>query len=269
MEHNDRRSLDGICAKTIYFMCVINDKQNTLFDLRSQLNSRLRTVTLRHYTESQAVLICWLLRLYICARQYKSAAHFVSKVAFPENASNNDLARYMYYQGRIKALQLDYNSAAGYFLQAMRKAPQEGAIGFKQTVQKWVVVIGLLQGEIPERNVFRQPIYRRCLAHYLDLTHGKSSFHWSFPVIVVFSAVRLGDIAKFNHVLDNNRTVFERDETLTLIVRLRQNVIKTAIKQISAAYSRIYIKDIAKKLLIENETETELIVRASHWKSNL
>ncbi|CAI2349684.1 unnamed protein product [Caenorhabditis sp. 36 PRJEB53466] len=240
----DKRTLDGLAAKTLYFLCVIYEREGKLFDLQSVLNSRLRTATLRHFTETQAVLICWLLRSYLINRQYQSAAHLVSKVAFPENASNNDLARYMYYQGRIKALQLDYTSAAGYFLQAQRKAPQEGAIGFKQAVQKWVVVIGLLQGEIPERSVFRQPIYRKCLAQYLDLTH----------------AVRLGDIAKFNRVLEQYGKVFEADDTLTLIVRLRQNVIKTAIKQISLAYSRIYIKDIAKKLLMDNETETEYIV---------
>ncbi|CAP35636.1 Protein CBR-RPN-3 [Caenorhabditis briggsae] len=242
--NTDKRTLDGLAAKTLYFLCVIYEREGRLFDLQGFLNSRLRTATLRHFNESQAVLICWLLRCYLINHQYQSAAHLVSKVAFPENASNNDLARYMYYQGRIKALQLDYNSAAGYFLQAQRKAPQEGAIGFKQAVQKWVVVIGLLQGEIPDRSVFRQPIYRKCLAHYLDLSRG----------------VRDGDVARFNHNLEQHKAEFEADDTLTLIVRLRQNVIKTAIKQISLAYSRIYIKDIAKKLYMTNETETEYIV---------
>ncbi|CAI5445055.1 unnamed protein product [Caenorhabditis angaria] len=246
-DKQDKRNLDHFAAKTIYYLCVIYEKQGRLFELQGFLNSRLRTATLRHFTESQAVLIYSLLRCYLINRQYQSAAHLVSKVAFPENASNNDLARYMYYQGRIKALQLDYTAAAGYFLQAQRKAPQEGAIGFKQTVQKWVVVISLLQGEIPERNVFRQPIYRKCLAAYLDLTH----------------AVRLGDIVRFNKVLEQSAKVFEADDTLTLIVRLRQNVIKTAIKQISLAYSKIFIKDIAKKLLMDNETETEYIVAKS------
>ena len=30
----------------------------------------------------------------------------------------------------------------------MRKAPQDGAIGFKQATQKWLVVISLLQVKI-------------------------------------------------------------------------------------------------------------------------
>lgn len=36
--------------------------------------------------------------------------------------------------GRIKAIQLDYSEAHRHLLQAMRKAPQHTAVGFKQTV---------------------------------------------------------------------------------------------------------------------------------------
>ncbi|KJH52501.1 proteasome regulatory subunit [Dictyocaulus viviparus] len=231
----DKRSLDPIVAKAIFYMALVYERQHKLHELGCFFNSRLRTATLRHQRESQAVLIYTLLRCYLINKQFQSAAKLVSKlrriknidaVTFPEGANNNDLARYLYYQGRIKALQLDYTAAAGYFLQAMRKAPQEAAIGFKQNVQKWVVVIGLLQGEIPERSIFRQPIYRKCLQPYLELTQ----------------AVRTGDLAQFNNIVKHHSPVFEKDETLTLIVRLRQNVIKTAVKQISLAYSRITIK---------------------------
>ncbi|KAK6741048.1 hypothetical protein RB195_009105 [Necator americanus] len=240
----DKRSLDPIVAKGIFYLALIYERQHKLHELGCFLNSRLRTATLRRQRESQAVLIYTLLRCYLINKQFQSAAKLVSKVTFPEGANNNDLARFLYYQGRIKALQLDYTAAAGYFLQAMRKAPQEAAIGFKQNVQKWIVVIGLLQGEIPERSMFRQPIYRKCLQPYLELTQ----------------AARLGDLAKFNGVVKQHGPVFEKDETLTLIVRLRQNVIKTAVKQISLAYSRITIKDIAQKLGMSNEIETEYLV---------
>ncbi|EYB83581.1 hypothetical protein Y032_0333g2820 [Ancylostoma ceylanicum] len=240
----DKRSLDPLVAKGIFYLALIYERQHKLHELGCFLNSRLRTATLRRQRESQAVLIYTLLRCYLINKQFQSAAKLVSKVTFPEGANNNDLARFLYYQGRIKALQLDYTAAAGYFLQAMRKAPQEAAIGFKQNVQKWVIVIGLLQGEIPERSIFRQPIYRKCLLPYLELTQ----------------AVRLGDLAKFNSVVKHHGPEFEKDETLTLIVRLRQNVIKTAVKQISLAYSRITIRDIAKKLGMSNEIETEYLV---------
>jgi 26S proteasome regulatory subunit N3 len=108
------------------------------------LNSRLRFATLYHQYDSQATLI----------------------------ANNNDLARYLYYMGRIRALQLQYGDAAQYFQLSLRKAPQDSAIGFKQNINKWVVVISLLRGEIPERAIFRASIHRVTLAPYLQLTHG-------------------------------------------------------------------------------------------------
>ncbi|CAJ0939761.1 unnamed protein product, partial [Mesorhabditis belari] len=240
----DKRTLDPIVAKAYFYLALIAEKNGRLDAERDFLNARLRTATLRCYTESQAVLIYTLLRAYLVGKHYPSAVKLVSKVTFPEGASNNDLARFLYYQGRIKAMQLDYNAAAGYFLQAIRKAPQDSAIGFKQNVQKWIVVVGLLQGEIPERSVFRQPIYRYCLAPYLALTQ----------------SVRVGDLVSFNEIVDEHNKIFEKDETLTLIVRLRQNVIRAAIKQIASAYSRISIRDIATKLQLQTEIETEYMV---------
>ena len=97
----------------------------------------------------------------------------MTKCEYPESAaSNNELARYFYYMGRIKSVQLDYTAAHGHLLQAIRKAPQHSAIGFKQTVQKLAVTVDLLLGDIPERSIFYQPIYKRSLAPYFQLTRG-------------------------------------------------------------------------------------------------
>ncbi|PAV91826.1 hypothetical protein WR25_18986 [Diploscapter pachys] len=251
----DRRSLDAFAARAYFYLAFAcenldaearksgQQSSNLVFTVCQFLNTRLRLATVRALPESQATLIYTLLRCYMLNGYYQTAEQFVAKVSFPEGANNNDLARYMFYQGRFKALQLDYTGAAGYFMQAMRKAPQDGAIGFKQATQKWLVVISLLQGEIPERSMFRQPIYRICLAPYLELT----------------KAVRLGDTVIFNKVIEKYSAAFEADETMTLIVRLRQNVIKTALKQISSVYSKIFIKDIAKKLQMD-VIETEYLV---------
>ena len=54
---------------------------------------------------------------------------------FPEVASNNEWARFLFYLGRIKAIQLEYSEARKHLLQALRKAPQHTAVGFKQTVR--------------------------------------------------------------------------------------------------------------------------------------
>lgn len=101
---------------------------------------------------------------------FDQADKLVSKSNFPEQANNNEWARYLYYLGRIKAIQLDYSDAHQRLLQAIRKAPQHGAPGFRQTVQKLAVTVELLLGDIPERSLFRQPIYKKALAPYFQLT---------------------------------------------------------------------------------------------------
>lgn len=63
------------------------------------------------------------------------------------------MARYHYYMGRIKGIQLEYSEAHKHLIQALRKAPQQTAVGFRQSVQKLAVVVELLLGDIPERQV--------------------------------------------------------------------------------------------------------------------
>ena len=53
---------------------------------------------------------------------------------------------------------------------------------------------------------------------------------------------------------------FSSDATLTLISRLRQNVIKTGIRKLSLAYSRISLRDICLKLNLDSEEDAEYIV---------
>ena len=78
-------------------------------------------------------------------------------------------------------------------MQAIRKAPQHTAVGFKQTVQKLLVTVELLMGDIPERHIFRQSTMRHALAPYFQMTQ----------------AVRLGDINRFNQVLENYGKTFQ------------------------------------------------------------
>ena len=138
---------------------------------RATLHACLRTATLRNDFEGQAVLINCLLRNYLHYNLYNQADKLVLKSSFPEQASNNEWARYYYYLGRIKALQLDYTEAHKHLLQSARKAPQNSAAGFKQHVAKVTnliersrlnffqlsVTVDLLLGNIPERQTFVAP----------------------------------------------------------------------------------------------------------------
>ena len=63
------------------------------------LHARLRTCTLRSEYEGQATLLNLLLRNYLLYNLYDQADKLVSKSTFPETASNNEWARFLYYLG--------------------------------------------------------------------------------------------------------------------------------------------------------------------------
>ncbi|CCF51956.1 putative 26S proteasome non-ATPase regulatory subunit p58 [Ustilago hordei] len=304
--HN-RRTLDHLAAKTIFYLGRAEELkaeqakakgarvEGGLTAIRSQLLGLQRTASLRHDTETEATIINLLLRSYIVeANLYDQADKLVARAPFPRSsASNPQVARYDYYVGRIRAVQLDYTQAHVHLQQAIRRAPQaslpqetgagsdgaaasttaatgatatsafkaeskeaaakkesnpvgqsQTAAGFLQTAYKFLVVVELLMGEIPERSIFRTPVLRKALAPYMEIVQ----------------AVRVGDLQRFQSTLQKHTSLFQTDKTFSLIVRLRHNVIKTGIRMISLSYSRISLADITHKLHLESEEDAEYIV---------
>lgn len=240
----NRRTLDLIAAKCYFYHSRVSELTDSLEGIRNFLHARLRTATLRNDFEGQAVIINCLLRNYLHYSLYDQADKLVNKSVYPETASNNEWARFLYYLGRIKAAKLEYSVAHKHLVQALRKAPQHAAVGFRQTVQKLIIVVELLLGDIPERQIFRQAALRRSLAPYFQLTQ----------------AVRMGNLQRFGEVLENFGEKFRADHTFTLIIRLRHNVIKTAIRAIGLSYSRISPREIALKLGLDSAEDAEFIV---------
>ncbi|XP_014666109.1 PREDICTED: 26S proteasome non-ATPase regulatory subunit 3-like [Priapulus caudatus] len=241
----NRRTLDSLAAKCFFYYSRAHELTGQLSTIRSFLHARLRTSTLRHDDEGVSCLLNLLLRNYLHYKLYDQADKLVSKSTFPENANNNEWARYLYYLGRIKATQLEYSEAHKNLLQAVRKAPTtNAAAGFKQTVHKLAITVELLLGDIPDRAVFRETMLRKTLQPYFQLTQ----------------AVRAGDLSRFNEVLCNFSAQFQADDTYTLIVRLRHNVIKTGVRMINVSYSRISLADIAQKLQVDSPQDAEYIV---------
>lgn len=241
----NRRTLDALAAKCYFYHARAYELTNQLDKIRSFLHARLRTATLRHDDEGTTVLLNLLLRNYLHYNLYDQADKLVSKSTFPETANNNEWARYLYYIGRIKAIQLEYSEAHKNLLQAIRKAPTtNAAAGFKQTVHKLAITVELLLGDIPDRSLFRQPMLRKALIPYFQLTQ----------------AVRGGNLGRFNEVLENFGARFEADNTYTLIIRLRHNVIKTGVRMINVSYSRISLVDIAQKLQLDSPEDGEYII---------
>ena len=73
-------------------------------------------------------------------------------------------------------------------------------------------------------------------------------------------AVRTGSLQQFQTTLKEYQAQFTSDKTYTLIVRLRQNVIKTGVRRLSLSYSRISLRDICVKLNLDSEEDAEYIV---------
>lgn len=234
-----------LAAKAFFYYSRSFELANRLADIRPVLLAAHRTTSLQHDDETHATVLNLLLRNYLHYNLYDQADKLQSKSTLKEDStSSNQIARFRYYQGRIKGIQLDYTGAYADLQEAMRKAPQSSALGFRLTVHKFACIVQLLMGEIPERSIFRQKGMRAPLKPYLRLTQ----------------AVRVGDLAAFHDVLKHFGDVFKADKTYTLIQRLRRNVIKTGLRKINVSYSRISLADICQKLHLDNTEDAEFIV---------
>ncbi|KAJ3118743.1 26S proteasome non-ATPase regulatory subunit 3 [Phlyctochytrium bullatum] len=237
IQAHNRRTMDQVAAKIYFYL-------ERFYDLSGKL-AQARPYVVSEAFINAATILNLLLKNYLHYNLYEQADKLVSKASFPETAGNNQQARYLYYLGRIKAIQLDYTASHRHLLQAIRKAPQNPkTAGFQQAVNKLAIIVQLLTGEIPERSTFRQPTLRKSLVPYLHITQ----------------AVRIGDLAKFQETLASYESAFKADKTYTLILRLRHNVIKTGVRMISLSYTKISLRDICVKLQLDSEEDAEYIV---------
>ncbi|CAD6587891.1 MAG: 26S proteasome non-ATPase regulatory subunit [Cyphobasidiales sp. Tagirdzhanova-0007] len=243
----NRRTVDQLAAKVYFYYGHIHGLvggQQSLASIRPQLLSAQRLATLRHDDDLQATLLNLLLRNYFALNLYDQADKLIAKTTFPDTAGNAQLARWLYYVGRIRVIQLNYTEAHTHLQSAIRRAPNATvAPGFLQTVYKLFIIVELLMGDIPERSVFRQPVFKKSLLPYLQIVQ----------------AVRVGDLAAFSEALQAHRKKYLSDGTYTLILRLRHNVIKTALRTLSLAYSRISLNEICAKLHLDSEEEAEYV----------
>ncbi|KAG6197125.1 hypothetical protein E4U35_007632 [Claviceps purpurea] len=249
----NRRTLDSLSAKVYFYYSLFCEHVSTLppssesaiVSIRPTLLASLRTAVLRKDIDTQASVIVLLLRNYLLTSHISQADLLVSHTQFPENAVNNQVARFLYYLGRIRAIQLRYTEAHEHLTAATRKAPSSNcAVGFSQTATKLLMVVELLMGDIPNRATFRQPTLEGSLHAYFLLVQ----------------AVRVGNLEDFETTIAKHGDTFRRDGTYSLILRLRQNVIKTGIRMMSLSYSRISLRDICIRLHLGSEESAEYIV---------
>ncbi|KAK7376684.1 hypothetical protein VNO80_02098 [Phaseolus coccineus] len=231
----NRRTVDVIASRLYFYYSYSYELTGDLAEIRGNLLALHRIATLRHDELGQETLLNLLLRNYLHYNLYDQAEKLRSKAPRFEAHSNQQFCRYLFYLGKIRTIQLEYTDAKESLLQAARKAPS-AARGFRIQCNKWAVIVRLLLGEVPERNVFMQRGMEKALRPYFELTN----------------AVRIGDLDLFKNVAEKFGTTFNRDGTHNLIVRLRHNVIRTGLRNISISYSRISVADVAKKLRLNS-----------------
>jgi len=242
----NRRTLDIFSARAYFYLSLTYERKGQLSELRPELLAAYRTACLRHDAMGQATLLNLLLRNYLAYNLYEQALKFVQKTNFPESRPNAQYARYLFYIGQIKAVQLEYSDSHSKLMQAIRKAPQASgvALGFKLAATKLAIIVELLMGGVPERSTFMQKELKEQLRPYYALTQ----------------AVRTGDLNAFKEETQKHEALFKKDKTLTLINRLRYNVIKTGLRDINLSYSRISLQDIATKLGLETAQDAAGVV---------
>ncbi|KAH8078190.1 hypothetical protein JL720_9869 [Aureococcus anophagefferens] len=167
----------------------------TLPEVEIYLFAAHRTAVLQHHEFSAAVLLNGLLRGMLEANLVEAALKLVSKTTFPETASNNQFCRYLYYTGRIQAIQLDYSDAFTKLMQSSRKAPANTALGFRLQVTA-DAARAAAHGRDPDRSAFDGEGMRGELEPYLKLTQ----------------AVRRGDLLAYNKVVADYGAKFGRQD---------------------------------------------------------
>lgn len=230
-----RRVADVLASKLYTFYSLSYELTGDLAAIRGELLTLHRLATLHHDELGQETLLNLLLRNYLHYNLYDQAEKLRSKAPSFGAHSNQQHCRYLFYVGKIQTIQLEYTDAKESLLQAARKAPV-AARGFRIQCNKWAVIVRLLLGEIPERTIFMQKGMEKALRPYFELTN----------------AVRIGDLELFKKVTEKFSDTFDKDRTHNLIVRLRHNVIRTGLRNISISYSRISLAGVAKKLRLDS-----------------
>lgn len=236
-------TLGILLAKAYHISARCAELLGEMHEFRTVLLKAHRSACLQLNEFLQATLVNLILRSFCECNLIEQAAKFSSKAIFPEQVSNNQQIRYLFYMGRIHAIQLDYSLSYSELIQALRKSPtHKPSLGFRIAVVKMVAIVQLLMGDTPERSYFSDPELETPLLAYLALV----------------KAVRNGSLAEYDHVCKTYADTFSKDKVSTLVIRLRNSVIRTGLRSINKSYSCISFTDVAKRLALDSPDSAEL-----------
>ena len=238
-----------------YLMLLYNhhyDMPSLLNDLLSTYricclhNNRILCVAPCVAPHVQSALYNCILRVYISARQYLTASHFLSTAEFPSDVSDKQFLRFSYYRALVSAVLLDYTEAEHSLFAVHKKSGGQETGPFYEEVAKLSILVKLLIGENPEVAVAAR---NRRLAPYVELAR----------------VVMRGDLDAYRRVVEERRAVFAVDgldrivsrwgPSGTLICRLHNTVIRIALVKLSKSYSRISLAEVATILQLDGPEE--------------
>jgi len=237
------RTIDPLSARLFSYLSLAAERLGRLSDIRGLLLQLHRAAVLRHDAIGQETLLNLLLRNYLAYNLYSQAEALRAKAQPDVIKSSGQHCRLLYYHGRIQAVLLEYTDAKEALVQAARKAPPS-ARGFRLQVAKWLVVVRLLLGEVPSRSELAAPDLRQKMGPYFDLAR----------------AVGAGDVNEFHQVAGKYKDAFQADGLQHVVARLKANVIRSGVRRIATAYSRISLSDVAHKLGLPSVSDAEYIV---------
>ena len=244
---NESLTTNTLKAKAYYYLALITEKLNIQDEIINELQQAYRTACIEMDQISQVTLINCIIRYYLNNKNVEMARSFISKTKYTENISSYEDARYLFYIGKIEAIQMNYSDSYTHLSSSFRKAPEKTGEGFKNLVNKYLILVQLLMGEIPD-------------IKSLMKSNRVVDFEEFKPYLLMLKIVRHGNLDEFKKGMTNFEFNFKKDGTLNLVQRIRQVVIKAGLRKINLSYSRISIKDITEKLKLENEKETEYII---------
>ena len=235
--------------------------QHTLY--RAALQSSYRKAVHNSAHDTAGTITNLLLSSFIATKCIEQASQFLSVTSSAQhnntsgsggNGSNAQYVRFLFYSGYIAALRVNYSESYASLVQCQRKCQanssssdvvgvlevNKGVNGFITCVNRLLIIVKLLLGEIPERNTFGAD-----LKEYLAVT----------------KAVRRGDLKVFDSVISEHASAFKEHGTLSLIRRLSHSVLKAGLRRLITSYSCIALTDVANRLgLSSGVTNVEFIV---------
>jgi len=242
----NRRTMDHLTSVCYQYYSLAFTKLGRLTSIRKTLNEAFRTSVLRHNYPCQAMLLNLLLQNYLKEDKYNEAEKLIVRTKFPERAATAQVARFMFYSGRINLVQLQYSKALSQFRQALRKAPSANgvALGFRFQIIINYVMCQLLLSEVPEMDLFRTAGLTKPLKPYYDLC----------------VVLQVGNLVSFAEMFSKHERAFMKDKMDLLVQRLRNTVIKTGLRKINLAYSRMKLETVRDRLGMNSVEDTKWVV---------